>query len=116
MGDRLVLTKAIGTGIITTALKARRSDAETEGRVVRLMAELNKGASEAMVGVGVNACTDITGFGLLGHLRRDGGGERGGGPGLVSKTCRSFPGHGSWQRRASHPVGRSVTSLRLRAK
>ena len=69
VGDRLVLTKAIGTGIITTALKAGKSDAETEGRVVRLMAELNKGASEAMVGVGVNACTDITGFGLLGHLR-----------------------------------------------
>ncbi len=68
-GDRLVLTKAIGTGIITTALKAGKSDAETEGGVVRLMAELNKGASEAMVGVGVNACTDITGFGLLGHLR-----------------------------------------------
>ena len=68
-GDKLVLTKAIGTGIITTALKAGKSDAETEGRVVRLMAELNKGASEAMVGVGVNACTDITGFGLLGHLR-----------------------------------------------
>ena len=68
-GDKLVLTKAIGTGIITTALKAGKSDAETEGRVVRLMAELNKGASEAMVGVGVNSCTDITGFGLLGHLR-----------------------------------------------
>ena len=68
-GDKLVLTKAIGTGIITTALKAGKSDAETEGRVVRLMAELNKGASEAMVGVGVNACTDITGYGLLGHLR-----------------------------------------------
>lgn len=68
-GDKLVLTKAIGTGIITTALKAGKSDADTEGRVVKLMAELNKGASEAMVGVGVNACTDITGFGLLGHLR-----------------------------------------------
>ena len=68
-GDKLVLTKAIGTGIITTALKAGKSDGETEKRVVALMAELNKGASEAMVGVGVNACTDITGFGLLGHLR-----------------------------------------------
>lgn len=68
-GDKLVLTKAIGTGIITTALKAGKSHAETEERAVNLMAELNKGASEAMVGVGVNACTDITGFGLLGHLR-----------------------------------------------
>ena len=69
VGDQLVLTKPIGTGIITTALKAGKSNAETEDRVVRLMAELNKGASEAMVGVGVNACTDVTGFGLLGHLR-----------------------------------------------
>ena len=68
-GDRLVLTKAIGTGIITTALKAGKSDGETESQVVRLMAELNKGASDAMVDVGVSACTDITGFGLLGHLR-----------------------------------------------
>ena len=65
----MVLTKPIGTGIITTALKAGKSDTETERSVVELMAELNKGASEAMVGVGVNACTDITGFGLLGHLR-----------------------------------------------
>ena len=69
VGDKLVLTKPIGTGIITTALKAGKSDAETERSVVELMAELNKGSSEAMVGVGVNACTDITGFGLLGHLR-----------------------------------------------
>ena len=68
-GDRLVLTKPIGTGIITTALKAGKSDPDTERSVIDLMAELNKGASEAMVGVGVNACTDITGFGLLGHLR-----------------------------------------------
>ncbi len=68
-GDKLVLTKPIGTGIITTALKANKSGADIEERVIRLMADLNKGASEAMVGVGVNACTDVTGFGLLGHLR-----------------------------------------------
>ena len=69
VGDRLVLTKPIGTGIITTALKAGKANPDMEKRVVGLMAALNKGASEAMVGVGVNACTDVTGFGLLGHLR-----------------------------------------------
>ncbi len=68
-GDRLVLTKPIGTGIITTALKAGKGDRELERRVIEVMSALNKSAAEAMVAVGVNACTDITGFGLLGHLR-----------------------------------------------
>ena len=67
--DNLVLTKPIGTGIITTAMKAGRCDLETEQAAVTLMSELNRGASQAIVGVGVNACTDVTGFGLLGHLR-----------------------------------------------
>ncbi len=68
-GDQLVLTKPIGTGIITTALKAGKADREIEKRAVAVMSALNKAAAEAMVRVGVNACTDITGFGLLGHLR-----------------------------------------------
>ena len=67
-GDKLVLTKPIGTGIITTALKAGLGGSEIEDRAVRIMAALNKEASHAMVHVGVNACTDITGFGLMGHL------------------------------------------------
>ena len=67
-GDALVLTKPIGTGIIATAGKEGRVDQETLDRTIQLMATLNRAASEAMLEVGVNACTDITGFGLLGHL------------------------------------------------
>ena len=66
-GDILVLTKPLGTGIITTALKAGRDLGDLTEPVCSIMAELNKEASEAMQVVGVNACTDITGFGLLGH-------------------------------------------------
>lgn len=68
-GDALVLTKPIGTGIITTGIDQRATGPGAEGAVVAVMASLNRAASEAMVAVGVNACTDITGFGLLGHLR-----------------------------------------------
>ncbi|MFQ5934636.1 MAG: selenide, water dikinase SelD, partial [Dehalococcoidia bacterium] len=68
-GDRLVLTKPIGTGIITTALKIGKGDKAIEARVVEVMSTLNKSAAEVMVHVGVHACTDITGFGLIGHLR-----------------------------------------------
>ena len=65
-GDVLVLTKPIGTGIIATGAKAGTTIMQ---QAVATMAELNKGASEAMMRVGVNSCTDITGFGLMGHLR-----------------------------------------------
>lgn len=68
-GDALVLTKPIGTGIITTAGKQQRVGDDTLNRAVQIMSELNRAASEAMMSVGVNACADITGFGLLGHLR-----------------------------------------------
>lgn len=67
-GDKLVLTKPLGFGIITTAIKVDRVPAELIDRVVQSMATLNKSASEAMLAVGVHACTDVTGFGLLGHL------------------------------------------------
>jgi selenide, water dikinase len=66
-GDRLILTKPLGTGIISTAVKAGFTNKETADRVAASMMTLNRRASEAMVKVGVNACTDITGFGLLGH-------------------------------------------------
>ena len=68
-GDALVLTKPIGTGIITAAIEQRIVGPEAEARVIALMASLNRQASEAMSAVGVDACTDVTGFGLLGHLR-----------------------------------------------
>ncbi len=67
-GDRLVLTKPLGTGIINTAIKGGLASPEAIERAVRSMAELNKTAAEVMERYPVNACTDITGFGFLGHL------------------------------------------------
>ena len=68
-GDALVLTKAIGTGILTTARRDDTivDDAMTEA--IASMLELNRGASEAMIDAGAHAATDVTGFGLIGHLR-----------------------------------------------
>jgi selenide,water dikinase len=68
-GDRLVLTKAIGTGVITTAGKDMQADAKVLAAAVRSMRTLNRAASEAMMTVKPNAATDITGFGLIGHLK-----------------------------------------------
>jgi selenide, water dikinase len=68
VGDVLILTKALGTGILSTALKR---DALLEGGMtdaVRSMTTLNDGAARAALRVGVSAATDVTGFGLLGHL------------------------------------------------
>ncbi len=67
-GDVLVLTKPIGTGIITTGGKAGVAPPGSVATAVETMATLNRAASEAMTEVGVNACTDVTGFGLMGHL------------------------------------------------
>ncbi len=67
VGDRLVLTKPIGTGIINTALKASMAGADTIKKVTESMRTLNREASEIMQEIGVSACTDVTGFGLLGH-------------------------------------------------
>ena len=66
-GDKLILTKPIGTGIITTALKSGKELGELYDRVCLVMMTLNDKASLAMQTIGVNACTDITGFGLMGH-------------------------------------------------
>lgn len=68
-GDVLVLTKPIGTGIITTALKRGLVSNELRIKVTKQMAELNKKAAEVNAKFDIHACTDITGFGLLGHLR-----------------------------------------------
>ncbi len=67
-GDVLLLTKPLGSGILTTALKKKRLDPLAVNELVRVMSQLNREASEAMVAVTPDACTDITGFGLLGHL------------------------------------------------
>ncbi len=66
-GDRLVLTKPLGTGILTTALKGGMLQADQVKEALEGMAALNSRAMQAALKVGVNACTDITGFGLLGH-------------------------------------------------
>jgi selenide,water dikinase len=67
-GDKLVLTKPIGTGLVTTGIKRGHvKDGDLEEAVTRQMAALNRGASEAMMEVGVSAATDITGYGLIGH-------------------------------------------------
>jgi len=68
VGDDLVLTKPLGVGIITTGIKRRVVSGATIDAAVELMATLNRSASEAMVEAGAHACTDVTGFGLLGHL------------------------------------------------
>ena len=67
-GDVLFLTKPIGTGVIATALKKGLETEDTARDVIESMAALNRYAAEAMVAVGVHACTDVTGFGLVGHL------------------------------------------------
>ena len=66
-GDVLVLTKQIGSGIINTAVKAEMASEQAKTEAVKVMSSLNKKAKEAAEGFPVNACTDITGFGLLGH-------------------------------------------------
>ncbi len=66
-GDRLILTKPLGTGIISTAIKGNMADEEAAARIIKSMSTLNQRASELMQANGVNACTDVTGFGLLGH-------------------------------------------------
>jgi len=67
-GDALILTKPIGLGILTTALKQGAADSQVEKKAIQIMASLNKDAAESLGGFNVHACTDITGFGLLGHL------------------------------------------------
>ena len=66
-GDALVLTKPLGSGIITTALRANLAPARAIEQANRVMCELNRAGATAMTDVGVSSATDITGFGLLGH-------------------------------------------------
>jgi selenide,water dikinase len=67
-GDKLVLTKPLGTGILTTALKRGELEPEDLEEAVRMMSLLNRDASRAMLEVGARSATDVTGYGLLGHL------------------------------------------------
>ncbi len=67
-GDVLILTKPVGTGLIGTALKRGLETEETAREAIESMAALNRDAADAMAETGVNAATDVTGFGVLGHL------------------------------------------------
>jgi selenium donor protein len=68
-GDAIILTKPIGLGIISTAVKRGMASDELAKKAVKIMSTLNREAAEAMLKVGAHACTDVTGFGLLGHLK-----------------------------------------------
>jgi selenide,water dikinase len=67
-GDQLVLTKPLGIGVITTGIKQEQSSPAAVEEAIAVMEQLNRDASEAMLDVGVRAATDVTGYGLLGHL------------------------------------------------
>ncbi len=69
-GQHLVLTKPLGTGIVATAIKADKAEEATVRAAVASMAALNREAAEAMQRSGIRAATDVTGYGLLGHLRQ----------------------------------------------
>jgi selenide,water dikinase len=69
-GDRLVLTKPLGTGVVSTAVKRGDPDPAAVAAAVAAMTTLNRDAAEAALAAGVEAATDVTGFGLLGHLHR----------------------------------------------
>ncbi|MBN1199205.1 MAG: selenide, water dikinase SelD [Bacteroidales bacterium] len=75
-GDRLILTKPIGTGILTTALKRGFLGQEETRKLIACMSDLNRQAAEVMERFTIHSCTDVTGFGLLGHLREMVTGEK----------------------------------------
>ena len=66
-GDKLILTKPLGSGIINTAVKGELADKDMVTKSVRCMSALNRRAAELMAGFDIHSCTDVTGFGLLGH-------------------------------------------------
>lgn len=68
-GDAIILTKPIGLGIVSTAIKRGIAEQNTIDLAIQIMSALNKSAAEVMVKFPVSACTDVTGFGLLGHLK-----------------------------------------------
>ncbi len=69
VGDKLILTKPIGTGIISTAIKRQMADEALTQKVIGIMSCLNDIAAETMLRYDVSSVTDVTGFGLLGHLK-----------------------------------------------
>lgn len=90
-GDRLLLTKPLGIGVHSTAMKKGRSDPELDAAALSQMAMLNREAAEAMFEIDVHAATDVTGFGIMGH-----GAEMADGAGLTleleADAVPLFPG------------------------
>lgn len=68
-GDYLILTKPIGTGIMSTSIKRKNAKKDDIDMIVKIMSDSNVKAADAMNAIGVNSCTDITGYGLIGHLK-----------------------------------------------
>ncbi len=68
-GDLLVLTKPVGTGIVSTGIRQELATEEEIGAAVHSMSTLNRAAAQAMLAAGAHACTDVTGYGLLGHAQ-----------------------------------------------
>jgi len=103
-GDKLILTKPLGTGIISTALKGGVVDEEAIAKVTKSMVTLNDKASELMQEVGVHACTDITGFGLVGHTRQLAQNSRVG-INIHLASVPFFPEAGEFAKRGFCPAG-----------
>ncbi|NTV14159.1 MAG: selenide, water dikinase SelD [Desulfobulbaceae bacterium] len=103
-GDKLILTKPLGTGIVCTAIKAGMAGAEVTARATRNMATLNRVAAEVMANYSISACTDITGFGLLGHLAEmvvdSGHGMR-----IMAAAVPFYPEAYEWAAMGLVPVG-----------
>jgi selenide,water dikinase len=91
-GDQLYLSKPLGTGILATAMKADFATPEEVEATTRMMMTLNRGASEAAVAAGASALTDVTGFGLAGHLSEMLGGEASLGASISLQTLPVLPG------------------------
>jgi len=103
-GDMLILTKPVGTGIISTAIKADMADAALEAKVAAYMNTLNKIPAELMAGFDVHACTDVTGFGLLGHAyEMIGGGDVG--MTIFASRVPAFPEAFEYARMGLIPAG-----------
>lgn len=104
IGDKLILTKPIGTGVLVTALKKGMVSQKDIMPAINSMLMLNKKASEIMQQFGVNACTDITGFGLIGHivLMTDNSNVS---VGLSHKSIRYFPNAIKLSRSGCSPAG-----------
>ena len=102
-GDVLVLTKALGVGVITTALKAALADDSARDAAYASMAALNAKAAQAVREVSrVHACTDVTGFGLLGHSYEMASGS--------ARRCRCCRRRRSWRTWASCRAARTATA------